>query len=859
MIQANTEEADYYQELNQQQHLNQAGLQNRNGEAFDIGPTLTNRFGERYLPGVNGEIFSLAGTDSFYQRHMGERMQEKSRLYLVPGTDGGLLIHWLLKKGTAESSKYIFIELPEIIERLKKDRLLPDPLPDNVALETSTSWLERAQKFNFKDYYYTEGVRAIKSLAVLDRTHPGYAPLLASFEQLLGQMKMAMGFETNNRIFMLKAIENLGENRTSVQCLDNVFKGKTAIIMAGGPSLDLFYPWILANRENLVVMAVSRIAAQLQKKGIVPDMMFAIDPHDVIFHQSKQMLDFYEHTLLVNKYHLNPTLLGQWRGRNLFMGLIFPWANPLNPEDRDIPGITVAHQAIGTALDMGFSQLIVAGLDLCFSKEGFTHSKGSAEMALGPYSLQTDIWVETNDGGKAETTPAFLNALPSLAKLGKKGEEVGCQVINPAPGAAKADHVAYIPLDEIALEPITPSVWHILQQHIPEDSSESRLGHYQAVEQELNNIRKQLTSIKKLTDEALSCNAKMFGSKGRAPNYKFKLRMDKIEETLNQKHAAISTQVKNWYLNAFLKLSRPDKEKEWSDEEIKAAGAFYYQVYQKSTLDMLKHIDSARQRIRARMEEEKPKPNLKLLLSQWEKDDQPGRLRRFFDQRGETIADQPQHLAAKLAQLEERFQDKLAATNTNYADYIRDHIASPRSIAAKAKTFFRRKERDRLNAFLAGVQACEIDDKNQFLALIRGYLAELDGERKNAIRHFQEVDHELIQMDSLRSILSLSLRQKDLVTAREAAEKLSRMSQLFTPFYGDLLRLTGDKEQALEIYRGYVEIAEEDFVTRQKLGRLHMELGHMDQARETFSAILQADPHNKAAQAHMKELAQLEG
>ncbi len=89
-------------------------------EQKDFGPFLVNRFGESYLPSVNRELFSKVGSDAYYAGHYQEGLHGEDTLYLIVGTDAGLLPKWIIRKGVPEGALYLFIEVPEIIERLEE-------------------------------------------------------------------------------------------------------------------------------------------------------------------------------------------------------------------------------------------------------------------------------------------------------------------------------------------------------------------------------------------------------------------------------------------------------------------------------------------------------------------------------------------------------------------------------------------------------------------------------------------------------------------------------------------------------------------------------------------------------------------
>ncbi|MEO5332481.1 MAG: DUF115 domain-containing protein [Magnetococcus sp. YQC-5] len=825
---------------------------------LSFGPFHMNRFGERYLPTVNQEAFSRVGSANLFGQQFTDIFTKEESLYLVVGTDSGLLVNWILQKKIPAGSRFVFLEFPELIQRFMDEEILPKELPPQVILTPGDAWMDKTEQFALKDYFYLDHVYLVQSLAVVDGVHDGYVAMYNDLEKNLGQYRLELGQEIGNRIFMMKGLENLAENRIPASILQGTFKGRTAILLAGGPSLPESFPWIRQHREHLTILAVARVADHLRRAGLIPDLIFAIDPHDVIFHQSKGMLPFWQQTLLVNMYHLNSILLGQWQGRSVYMGLLFPWESAMNSANVMYPGITVGHQALGMAIDMGFTQVVLAGFDLCFSREGFTHVAGSVEQEIGPYITRSDLLVETNGGWMAETQHDFLNAIPSLVTLAELGLEQGCRLINPAPGAAKILNVEHLSWDEVIPTQVTTSAQERIRALLPEETSATRMAHYKAVEEELIRVRKQALQVKTLAIEGIAANDGLFGRRGKPPNFKFKKQMDAIEETLDTQLREASRLVKRWGLGAMLKLSRPDKEREWTDEEIEEAGRTYYEIYRDNATSLIQLLNEVRQRLLSRQEEEKPRPKYQTLMAQWRKDGQPGRALLFLERSQLDLAGLPPAIQEEFQSLKASFQALMEQTEHDYKQYILSFQSSPVTIRSKASALFRNKERERLSQFGAGLAQSSLPEKNQYFHLIQGYLAELDQQPDAAIRHYRQVSHETLMQEALQRIFTVSLQNQDMLTALAVSKRVSQYSLMHVPYHAELLRLTGQKEAAVGIFEDYLQLIQKDFVTMVKLGKLYLELGRLEDARKTFGRILAEDPNNRAAHSFLAEMASLD-
>ncbi len=774
-------------------------------------------------------------------------VERKDAMNLIPGTDGGLLVHWLLNKQTGEGSRFLFIEIPELLQRLHDERLLPDELPEHIVITTPDNWLKTAEELSLKDYFYIGNVFPWRSLAVVDSFHDGYVKLWNHFDEQLGQYLIAVGQETGSRIFMLKCLENLPENRTPILALDMKFQGRTAILLSGGPSLNESFDWVKKHRDNLAVLAVTRIAKQLAEVDLVPDLFFAIDPHDIIFHQSKHTLEFHEKSLLINMYHLNPRLMGLWRGRSLYMGTLFPWESPQNPESHSYPGITVSHQALGAAIDMGFARIILAGFDLCFSREGFTHARGSVEMDSGPYVHRSELWVETNGGWQAETRSDFFNALPALHSLADYAQTKGCEIINPAASAAKIAGVAWRPWDTLHVTPITPNTWDHLQHIVPPENAQNRRDHYHMLLTELQRVEEELTAVRDLTAEAVECNDLLFGRKGGPADFQYKIRMDAIETILDEEHREFSRLVKKWSVADFLRLSRPNKSKEWSDEEIETIGRRYYEVYRDSAINLLETLANNRTRIQTRLAEEEADADLATILDQYEKDGQEGRVPILLSKRQQSPDDFPEAIRQRLHAFQEAHRALMEQTETDYKDHCKNQLASPNAICSKVMAMFQSGETERLRHFMDGVQQSGMEHKEHFLRLIRGLLAEHDEDFQQALTWYRQISFAPLILTGLQRQLAVYLRQGSLTSACAVAKRLGDNSLLHLPFYADLLRLTGDKGGAIATLTEYTKLIVDDFVAMIKLGQLLLDDGDWQGAQRCCQEILAKDGGHKAA------------
>nr|CRH05136.1 Conserved protein of unknown function [Candidatus Magnetococcus massalia] len=822
----------------------------------DLGHIITNAFGEHTLSGVNGEAFSRLGSTAFYKQTFAEESWAADQLSLIVGTDCGLMPKFLLEQELADGARYLFIELPDVLERLKAENLLPKEIPGRLQYVTYDQWIETAKgNFQIIDFFYLNSVRQQRSIAAMDNLHPGYLELWTLMTNEMQQLRTQVVMETGNQIFMQRCLENIAENRHPANLLKGAFKGQTAILLAGGPSLPAAFPYIMENRDKLIVMAVSRIAKNLISTGITPDIIFSIDPHEIAFFASREMLDLPPETLFINMYHVQPRLLGQWRGRSLYMGSRLPWKSDLNPEQPIYPGITVSHQALGTAIDMGFEQILLSGVDLCFSREGLTHAKGELESKLGPFMDETLYQVETNCGWKAETRNDFFSAIPGLAMLAQLAQERGLKVINPAPDAVKIEHIEHRSWEEVTLTPLPQPFLQTLEQVLPLDDRASRLADYKVIAKEISAARNEVQKILKLADEALACNLRLFGRKGKkGPDYSAKVRMDEIEKILDEKHADFSKFVKRWGIGLFLKLTRTDKERDWTDEEVEETGRGYYEAYRECAKQVIKMLNETLRRIQSRVDEERPKHNFKPLIKQWLEDKQPGRLEVLLQHAGMRREDVHEKVRPQFAPLDAGFTEQQTTTDSVHTKTINSYSA-PTLARNRLRSLFQAKNLEMLKRFLEAVQNSINEERDHYIALCEGMIAELEERFDEAKACYSRVSHKQLIEEARSRHVSLLLSAGDIENSLPLLEALAALNPSRFPHYAQMLGLTGRTDASVEAFEFYLKMAPKDLGTRFKYAEMLKNAQRTEASKAQFEEILKLDEAYQPALNGLQELA----
>ncbi len=820
-----------------------------------FGPFVTNKFGDRYLHEVNRSAFNNVGSDALFGQVYADRLFQEDTLNIVIGTDSGILPDYVAKRGVPDGSRFLFIELPAVLDRIKDSTVL-HLKNQPIGFTIYNNWKKEVEKHHLTDYICINKFRLHQSVGTMDANIAAYRELYWTVSEELTGIAWRTRADLGIQSFVMRQLENLAENHHSSLCLKNTFRGKTAVLLGGGPSLDNIIPWLKSNCDRVVVIAVSRICRRLLECGLTPHMVFSVDPQPISFDISKELFHFRRNTLFVHTYHVSPPLLAQWQGKSVFSGPRFPWETRLNVDTLPAAGPTVTNTALASAVAMGFSQVLLAGVDLCLSKEGFSHAQGSDEHQAGPRLGQMGAQVETYGGWMTDTRPDYAAAMRIIDFQAAQALEKGCRVINTAPGAAKVPNISYAHPDEIAIEPLEKSPGEVIAGVLPADSSEKRIAHYRAMLDEVAHARSAMRKIRNLAEEGIKCADRLAGSRRGEVDTGYYRRMNKIEKALNKKYRKFVPLVKQFGIRNFLRIIRPGEENRYIEDadRVNRLG-IYYKTYVNSTKKLIGLIEDAEQRLRARLEEEQEEPDIDLLLHQWKKDHQPG---RYLVWRARNPAAERPAVASHgkaLLHLEGEFQKIVEEKNTPHMRLMRKKI-SLSGVRSKASTLFQKQdlhEMERLEEKLthnAGPKA------QRLLSLTRGYLAELRENREAALGAYQELVSEKtdegVLEDALRRIASICIDNRDTENAVAALQCLAQLSLSYAPQYAEMLRLTGDGQAAAEVYSDYLRKVPDDLGTMLKLGKLYRDMHADEAARMAFNYVLERDPENGAAKAMLR-------
>lgn len=321
------------------------------------------------------------------------------------------------------------------------------------------------------------------------------------------------------------------------------FRGKPAVVVAAGPSLDKQLPLLREMQDRILIIAIGQTLKALRQAGIEPHLVHVLESNDV----SRQLTDAGDTTdlcvaLSADCHHSLfdvPT-----RARFLAPSSGSPMAKWLMDATGDrgltMGGGTVAQGAVGIAAALGANPILLIGQDLAFT-DGRAYGKGTAydfvEVEIGDGEewtfkqmnrkaslvggrdprINADevkkgrvVWVDGwHPGERVATWRAYSSFIEQYRDLGMLLEAAGIALINCTEGGARIPGLAHQTfretLDATACEPFDAREI-LLRAH---DAAPRRtLADYAGA---LERSRKTLDEI-----DAAVTKARRFASKGQA-------------------------------------------------------------------------------------------------------------------------------------------------------------------------------------------------------------------------------------------------------------------------------------------------------------------------------------------------------
>ncbi|GHF80311.1 6-hydroxymethylpterin diphosphokinase MptE-like protein [Thalassotalea marina] len=797
-------------------------------------------FNEPYLYSVNGDKFSKQQSSELFPRILETTLLEKSHFLIFSGTDSGLLVDYVLNKDIHPDCRILFVEQEHIINMLEP---IPEQCSKQIKICPVNEWLDVVNKMQIITYVYKSQVKLIKSFAAQELHDSTYYLINSKLNDELDLHIFRVNAELANQDFALQHLKNAGENVLEAAYLKNTFKDKTCIILAGGPSLDHNLDWVIQNRANLVVFAVSRVSKKLLSLNLTPDFVFAVDPQKENFVNSREMLLFPKTTVLIYANTTYAPIVAQWPHIKMYLGNKVPWNSKFNKDNIDNTPPTVANTALSIAIEMGFKQILLAGVDLCFSKKGNTHASGSAEaQSLCSFFNCIGKQVETYAGDNVETTIQLLVALEALNTQALHANKHNVKIFNLSANAAKSSGIIYRNTDDITLSQSSDNMSKLLKTLSEKNSTDIHIKHCQTIRQEVISLIKECKEIKALAIKALNHNKGIFTQ----DSIKHKNKMDKVEQTLNRKYAITSLLVKTFGIKYFVQCVQPSDTEAWSDEKIYQTAKTYYQAYVESTNSLIKQLTVLQIRLTNRIEEYTYTIETNKLINYWQECEETGRSTIYMARKEE------------FSLLKDSEQTSVKAINRTFLEQFNHRTEKEKAqaahppfelVKARIELYFRQSNKLGIENLVYALQ--ELQNPLPYLIstykLGLVYLNILKNDLNKALSIFQEILPRHLSIFDYKQLVGVAAKVGNIELVVKYLELICQHDINYLPQLAKALSVQGNNKDAIEIYSQYLDLNPTDKEAWRSIGKLYHSLEIFEGTQIAFEQVLSIDPNDSEA------------
>lgn len=198
-------------------------------------------------------------------------------------------------------------------------------------------------------------------------------------------------------------------NSKSLDKFYEINKGKTAIVVGAGPSLEKNIELLKDIKGKIFVFSTHTAYQKLIKHGIVPDAVCAVDSNQPLINEYKENgfdIPFF------TSYHVPPEIFNYAKNDVFFIkndtdGISSIVCRELNKNIKDVTlGGSVACVITSLLDEANFSKIILIGMDLAYTG-GKTHVAGTFYGEKTSKSFDFDngrTFIKSIDGGEVETS-----------------------------------------------------------------------------------------------------------------------------------------------------------------------------------------------------------------------------------------------------------------------------------------------------------------------------------------------------------------------------------------------------------------------------------------------------------------------
>ncbi len=770
-----------------------------------------NTHGEKWLASVNGNAFCNQASSVLFKQLIGDLFEKSNHLYVIVGSDSGLLADFVARYCCGQHRMFVFIEPAAILAQLRAENRLTDK--PCVRFYTREDFSFDKLDDDFPAYITHNRFSINRSLAVLDQIDPQYVQI---WDDTVTQYKLFRYHQSSllgNRNFINKQLLNVALNEIPAGTLQGILADKPVLLLGGGPTLDEGISWVKQHQDEILIAAVGRIAKRLRHEGIKVDFYASVDPNDVSYDNSKWLL-LEKESLLFHTPYTHSALLGEFPGEKVFTDQRYPWNTDHNPPNILTAGPTVTNTLLAILVTLGAKQIYLLGVDMCYGASGETHESGSLEAKHGKLGHSTDLQVETYSGRLAITNSIFYEGIQALDQYAQTVHTHSqARIYQLGKESAKVEHIPLVGFNEISL--LSRSDKASLQKAIKEKI------HFQPARRkafliqqrtELQEKRRCFREIASMAEDARRTAENLFKNYDQLDRQTQKI--TKIQHKLkSEKYNWAQIFLYSYAVGNYAKFLSPEHEDNPEDEQaIRANLINYFSALEKTAEDLLEVLDSSLERIEISLKELERK-HFKTVANYWLKEQMEGRLSIWLHWHQCTLSALSQEERTLAETLQQAFEHKLHnEQETKLAQKLKKETEQLTTQFEAVQNAFETRNKAALQSIIDALSEATDTRTSSLRALAQGYLAELNhASPEQALAHYLAIKDHQFTLAGLNRVVQIGLQTDNLDLAMEALGMLAQYNDRYLVMYADLLAARGDIGGAIQLYDHYLNQHMDDY------------------------------------------------
>lgn len=312
-------------------------------------------------------------------------------LYGVLGFGAGYYVRQILKKMNPRSLIIVIENRLDILRRAMELMDLTDifghpsfNLVDGTGNDVSASLARIATAFPVAakltddlQFFVTPGMKEIE--------REEYNRLTKLFFDTLRFTSLTIGNSPEDTLVGLKqTLDNLDHlvKTPDLTKIRDEYKGKPAICVAAGPSLNKNIGELKKLQGKALIIAADTIVERLLQEKIIPDIVGVLERGEIVYNSFFKNKKLDTRMTLMGQSVIYPRIFAEFPGKKLAVlkkGIkIDEWVSGLVPEVLCIQsGNSVANMNFSIARALNCDPIILVGQDLAYGEDGATHATGT--------------------------------------------------------------------------------------------------------------------------------------------------------------------------------------------------------------------------------------------------------------------------------------------------------------------------------------------------------------------------------------------------------------------------------------------------------------------------------------------------